>query len=49
MLLVVYVCFGAPMQYLAIFHGCKNENSQMENCDIFRILALNIDCGYMSQ
>ena len=24
-----------PMQYLAMFHGCKNDNFQMKNCDIF--------------
>ena len=27
-----------PMQYTAIFHGCKNDNFQMKNSDI--------DCGY---
>ena len=36
-----------PMQYTAIFHGCKNGNFQMNNCDIFLIFAQNIDCGYM--
>ena len=35
-----------PMQYLAIFHGCKNNNFQMKNCDSFLIFAQNIDCGY---
>ena len=35
-----------PMQYTAIFHGCKNDNFQMKNCDIFLIFAQNIDCGY---
>ena len=35
-----------PMQYLAIFHGCKNDNFQMKNCDIFLIFVQNIDCGY---
>ena len=35
-----------PMQYTAIFHGCKNRNFQMKNCDIFLIFALNIDRGY---
>ena len=24
-----------PVQYTAIFHGCKNGNFQMKNCDIF--------------
>ena len=35
-----------PMQYTAIFHGCKNDNLQMKNCDIFLIFAQNIDRGY---
>ena len=30
----------------AISHGCKNDNFQMKNCDIFLIFAQNIDCGY---
>ena len=30
----------------AIFHGCKNVNFQMKNCDIFLIFAQNIDRGY---
>ena len=34
------------MQYTAIFHGCKNDNFQMKNGDIFIILAQNIYCGY---
>ena len=34
------------MQYIAIFHGCKNYNFQMKNSDIFLIFAQNIDCGY---
>ena len=33
------------MQYIAIFHGCKNDNFQMKNSDIF-IFAKKIDCGY---
>ena len=32
--------------YIAIFHGCKNDNFQMKIFDIFLIFALNIDCGY---
>ena len=36
-----------PMQYTAIFHGCKNDNFQMKNCNIFFIFAQNIDRGYM--
>ena len=26
-------------KYTAIFHGCKNENFQMKNCDIFLIFS----------
>ena len=37
---------NTSMQYTAIFHGCKNFNFQMKNCDIFLIFAQNIDCGY---
>ena len=36
---------NTPMQYLAIFHGSKNDNFQMKNCDIFLTFAQNIDCG----
>ena len=35
-----------PVQYTAIFHGCKNDNFQLKNCDIFLIFASNIDHGY---
>ena len=34
------------MEYTAIFHGCKNDNFQLKNCDIFLILTQNIGCGY---
>ena len=34
------------MQYTAIFHGRKDDNFQMKNCDIFLFFAQNIDCGY---
>ena len=34
-----------PMQYLAIFHGCNNENFQMKKVNIFLTFAQNIDCG----
>ena len=34
------------MQYTAIFHGCKIDNIQMRNCDVFLIFAQNIDRGY---
>ena len=37
---------NTPMQYTAIFHGCKNDNFQMKNSDVFLIFAQNIDCGY---
>ena len=35
-----------PIQYTAIFHGCKNDKFQMKNCDIFLIFAQNIDRWY---
>ena len=28
------------------FHGCKNDNFPMKNCDIVLIFTQNIDCGY---
>ena len=34
------------MQYTVNFHGCKKDNFQMKNCDIFLICAQNIDRGY---
>ena len=34
------------MNYTAIFHGCKNDNFQMKNCDFFLSFAQNIDCWY---
>ena len=34
------------MQYTVIFPGCKNDNFQMKNCNIFYIYAQNMDCGY---
>ena len=33
-----------PIQYTVIFHGCKNNYSEMKKCDIF--FAQNIDRGY---
>ena len=33
------------VQYIAIFHGCKNDNFQMKFFDIFLIFAQNIYCG----
>ena len=37
---------NTPMQYTAFFTALKNDNFQMENCDIFFIFVQNIDCGY---
>ena len=37
---------NTPMQYTAIFHGCKNINFQIKNSNIFLIFAKNIDCWY---
>ena len=37
---------NTPMQYTAIFHGCKNVNFQMKTYNIFLFLLKNIDCGY---
>ena len=39
-------CANMPMQYTAIFHGCKNGNFQVTKCYIFLIFAHNMDCGY---
>ena len=36
-----------PMQYTAIFKGCKNENFQKKNGDISLIFAQNMDCEYL--
>ena len=36
-------CENTPMQYTAIFHGCKNDTFQVTKCDIFLIFAQNID------
>ena len=37
---------NTPMQYTAIFHGCKNVHFQIKFFNIFLIFAQNIDCGY---
>ena len=38
---------NTPMQYTAIFHGCKNDNFQMKFLIFFfHIFAQNIYCGY---
>ena len=44
--LAVWHYDNTPMQYSAIFHGCKNDEFQMKNCDIFHLFAQNIYCGY---
>ena len=49
---MVYACIlfyhyeNMPMQYTAIFHGCKNDNFRLNVFDFFHIFAQNIDCGY---
>ena len=35
-----------PMQFTEKFFGCKNEDFQWTNFNIFLIFAQNIDCGY---
>ena len=37
---------NTPMQYTAIFHGCKNVHFQMKYLIFFSYFAQNIDCGY---
>ena len=37
---------NTPMNYIVIFHGCKNGNFLMKKNNIFLIFAQNIDCGY---
>ena len=37
---------NTPMQYTAIFHGCKNDNFQLNFLHYFHIFAQNIDFGY---
>ena len=37
---------NTPMQYTAIFHGCKNVHFQMIFLNIFLIFAQIIDYGY---
>ena len=46
--LIVKLCHyeNMPMQNTAIFHGCKNDNFQMKNSNIFLIFAQKIDFGY---
>ena len=36
-----------PMQYTAIFHGCKIDNFSDEKNVIFFLFLLKTDCGYM--
>ena len=35
-----------PMQYTEIFKVVKTKKISVENFDIFRFFAQNIDCGY---
>ena len=44
MLLHLYLvhCANTPVQYTAIFHGCKNDKFQMKKVDNFLIFAQNI-------
>ena len=37
---------NTPIQYTAIFHGCKNVHFQMNYFNVLPIFAQNIDCGY---
>ena len=37
---------NTPMQYTAIFHGCKNDNFHLKFFDYFHVFAKNIYCGY---
>ena len=41
-----YQYANMPMQYTAVFHGCKKYNLRMKKCDYFLIFAKNIDCGH---
>ena len=33
-------------KHIAVFHGCKNDNFQLNFFDYCHIIAQNIDCGY---
>ena len=41
-----FVYLFALPNHAYVIYGCKNDNFQMKNCDIFLIFAQNIDCGY---
>ena len=46
--MVAFVGFhneNTPMQYTAIFHGRKNDNSQMKNIYVFLIFAQTLIVG----
>ena len=45
-MLLLFTEANTAMKHTVIFHGCKNDNFQMKNCDIFLIFAQNIDRGY---
>ena len=34
-----------PMQYTVIFHGCKNDNFLMKNCNVFLFLLKTLIVG----
>ena len=36
---------NTPMQYTAIFHGCKNDKFRLKFVDFLHIFAQNIYCG----
>ena len=42
----VYFIRMTPMQYTAIFLGCKNDIFHLIFFLLFHIFAQNIDCGY---
>ena len=44
-LLMKYHYKNIPMQYTAIFQGCKNYNFQMKKCSIFHILLKTLRGG----
>ena len=43
---ITQTCPCNILQYTVVFHGCKNDNFQMNFLYIFLIFAQNIGCGY---
>ena len=41
-----YITKTCPCYILQFFTAVKKHNFEMKNCDIFLIIAQNIDCGY---